>query len=69
MKTTINIAHVTTKVCGIKSAIKHTIKVNGRGAGYVFSGRFSDPQNRQTRMYRAEIMAYLSANNLISADL
>lgn len=69
MNTSIKITHVTTNVCGIKSAVKHTIKVNGRCAGYVFSRRFSDPQNRQTRMYLAEIMAYLATNNLISADL
>jgi hypothetical protein len=60
----ITIKHITTNIAGIASAVKHSIQVNGRSAGYVFSGQYNDPQNRQTRMFHAEIMAYLSANGL-----
>jgi hypothetical protein len=61
------ISHVTTNVAGIKTAVKHTISVNGRNGGYVFSGRYSDPMNSQTRRYLAEIMQYIAANKLSHA--
>lgn len=65
--TTTTITHITTYVAGIKSAVKHSIRIGGRNAGYVFSGHYSDPQNYMSRKYRTEIMAYLKANNLIAS--